>query len=298
MEICYNQPDFDYRRAEGLNQSSLKKILESPAHYQAALKNKLIPTPAMKMGTALHSLVLDGEKAFNGLYFDRKKEGKDLTVVEMKEALDKKSIKYKNSAKKPELEALLYPDGKPIDRRTGLAESEFADVLGMAESLRRLQWYAGTNAEYIKRNEVSIYLDYMGVPFKARLDSILIEEGIILDLKTTDSADSEMFTKKVVGLGYDFQAAAYTIAAEQAFGKPFRFMFAAVERKAPYTVAVYEADKFMQAEGRRKFDRAIELYKECEASGQWAGKEITVESLSYPSWYQFIEIPEQEEDLF
>ncbi len=298
MEIRYNEQDFDYRRAEGLNQSSLKKILESPAHYQAALKNKLIPTPAMKMGTALHSLVLDGEKAFNGLYFDRKKEGKDLTVVEMKEALGKKGIKYKNSAKKPELEVLLYPDGKPIDRRTGLAEAEFADVLGMAESLRRLQWYAGTDAEYIKRNEVSIYLDYMGVPFKARLDSVLVEEGIILDLKTTDSADPELFTKKVVGLGYDFQAAAYTVAAEQAYGKPFKFLFAAVERKAPYTVAVYEADEFMQAEGRRKFDRAIELYKECEASGQWAGKEITVESLSYPSWYQPIETPEQEEDLF
>ena len=138
----------------------------------------------------------------------------------------------------------------------------------------------------------------MGVPFKARLDSVLVEEGIVLDLKTTDSADPELFTKKVVGLGYDFQAAAYTIAAEQAYGKPFRFLFAAVERKAPYTVAVYEADEFMQAEGRRKFDRAIELYKECEASGQWAGKEITVGSLSYPSWYQPIETPEQEEDLF
>ena len=299
MEIRYNEQDFDYRREAGLNQSSLKKILDSPAHYQAALKNKLFPTPAMKMGTALHSLVLDGEKAFNSLYFDRKKEGKDLTVAEMKEALDRKGVKYKASVKKPELETLLYPDGKPIDRRTGLAESEFADVLGMAESLRRLQWYAGTDAEYIKRNEVSIYLDYLGESFKARLDSVLVDEGVVLDLKTTDSVDPELFTKKVVGLGYDFQAAAYTVAAEQAYGKPFKFLFAAVERRAPYTVAVYEADEFMQAEGRRKFDEAIKLYKECKDSGQWPGKEIKVESLSYPSWYKPIETPEpEEEDLF
>lgn len=299
MEIRYNEQDFDYRREAGVNQSSLKKILDSPAHYQAALKNRLIPTPAMKMGTALHSLVLDGKKAFSSLYFDRKKEGKDLTVLEMKEALDKKGVKYKSSSKKPELEALLYPDGKPIDRRTGLAEAEFADVLGMAESLGRLQWYAGTDADYIKRNEVSIYLDYLGVPLKTRLDSVLVDEGIVLDLKTTDSADPELFTKKVIGLGYDFQAAAYTVAAEQAYGKPFKFLFAAVERKAPYTVAVYEADEFMQAEGRRKLDEALRLYKECEASGEWPGKEITIGSLSYPSWYTPIETPEpEEEDLF
>ena len=298
MEIRWNEADWDYRREVGVNQSSLKKILESPAHYQSALKNKLIPTPAMKMGTALHALVLDGQKAFEGSYFDRKKEGKDLTVAEMKEALDKKNISYKNSAKKAELEELLYPKGKPIDRRTGLSQEEYADVLGMAESLRRLEWYAGTDATYIKRNEVSIYLDYMEVPFKARLDSVLIEEGIVLDLKTTDSAEPELFTKKVVGLGYDFQAAAYTVAAEQAFGKPFRFMFAAVERRAPYTVAIYEADEVMQLEGRRKFDEAIRLYKECEASGNWPGKEITIGSLSYPSWYKPIETPEPIEDVF
>ena len=57
-EIAYNQGDFAYRKEPGVNQSSLKKILDSPAHYQAALKNKLIPTPAMQMGTAAHCLVL------------------------------------------------------------------------------------------------------------------------------------------------------------------------------------------------------------------------------------------------
>ena len=65
-EIAYNQSDFAYRKEPGVNQSSLKKILDSPAHYQAALKFRLIPTPAMEMGTAAHCLVLDGEEAFNG----------------------------------------------------------------------------------------------------------------------------------------------------------------------------------------------------------------------------------------
>jgi hypothetical protein len=67
-EVCYNQPDHSYRREPGLNQSSLKKILKSPAHYKSALEDKFIPSPAMEIGTALHCLVLDGQAAFDGQY--------------------------------------------------------------------------------------------------------------------------------------------------------------------------------------------------------------------------------------
>jgi hypothetical protein len=276
-EICYNQADWDYRRAEGLNQSSLKKILESPAHYQAALKFKMFPSPAMEIGTALHTLVLDGEKAFDAAYV-KKPDSVKLNTKEGKE--------WKESV------------GRKKVLTTGGTHDAWNAVQGMAKSLERLEWYSGSDAEYIKRNEVSIYWEHLGVPCKARLDSVLIDEGIVLDLKTTDSAEPDLFTKKVIGLGYDFQAAAYTVAAERAFGKPFRFMFAAVERRAPFTVAIYEADEMMQAEGRRKFDEAIRIYKECKASDNWPGKEITIGSLSYPSWYKPIETPEPIEDVF
>ena len=83
-EIAWNQTDFAYRKEPGVNQSSLKKILDSPAHYQAALKNKLIPTPAMKIGTAAHCLVLDGEKAFDAAYV-RQPDNIKLTTKEGKE---------------------------------------------------------------------------------------------------------------------------------------------------------------------------------------------------------------------
>ena len=84
-EVAYNQNEFDYRREPGANQSSLKKILDSPAHYQAALKFKMIPTPAMEMGTALHCISLDGQKAFDAGYI-KKPEGIRLNTKEGKEA--------------------------------------------------------------------------------------------------------------------------------------------------------------------------------------------------------------------
>ena len=169
----------------------------------------------------------------------------------------------------------------------------------MAESLRQLEWYAGTDAEYIKRNEVSIYWDWLGVRCKARLDSILVDEGIVLDLKTTDTIDPSLFTKKVVGLGYDFQAAYYAKAAEVAFGKPFRFIFAAVERKAPYSVDLFEASDEMMEEGMRKCEAALRRLKHCNDCNDWPNAAPVINTLRYPEWYQpFTETEQTEEDLF
>lgn len=288
-EIAYNQSDFAYRKEQGVNQSSLKKILESPAHYQAALKYRMIPTPAMEMGTAVHCLVLDGQAAFDGQY-TKKPDNIKLTTKEGKE--------WKAA------------QGRKKILSTGGKDDPWNSVQGMAESLRRLEWYSGiyaedsheppTEAAYIKRNEVSIYWDWMGVRCKARLDSLLVEEGIVLDLKTTDTVNSELFTKKVVGLGYDFQAAYYAKAAEAAFGKPFKFIFAAIERRAPYTVDLFEVTPDMMAEGMYKCEKALKIYAECEKSGEWPNREPRILSLDYPSWYNRVsmeETPQPTEDL-
>ena len=277
-EVAYNQSDFAYRREEGVNQSSLKKILVSPAHYKAALASRVLPTPAMEMGTAAHCLVLDGQEAFDAQYC-KKPDNIKLTTKEGKE--------WKASI------------GRKKILTTGGKDDPWGAVQGMAESLRKLEWYSGTDAEYIKRNEVSIYFDWMDVRCKARLDSVLVDEGIILDLKTTDTIDPELFTKKVVSLGYDFQAAYYVKAAEEAFGKPFRFIFAAVERRAPYSVDLFAVSDAMLEEGKRKCEAALRRLKRCQKDDDWANRSPVINSLDYPQWYKpFTEDQEPEEDLF
>lgn len=278
MEVTYNQPEFTYRREEGVNQSNLKRILESPAHYQAALKNKLIPTPAMEMGTALHCLTLDGQKAFDAQYV-KKPNGLSLATKEGK-------------AWKAEL-------GRKKALSEGGKDDPWGSVQGMAKSLQRLAWFDPDQKDYIKHNEVSIYWEWEGLECKARLDRVLIEEGIVLDLKTTDSVDPELFTKKVVSLGYDFQAAYYTRAAEVAYRKPFKFLFVAVERKAPYTVDIFEVTPDMMSEGLYKCEKALKVYAQCEASGEWPNREPVIRQLDYPGWYNRVsmEEPTVEEDL-
>lgn len=279
MEVAYNQSEFDYRREEGVNQSSLKKILESPAHYQAALRNKLIPTPAMEMGTALHCLTLDGREAFDRQYVLKPADIK-LTTKEGKE--------WKAA------------QGRKKILNTGGKDDAWNSVLGMDESLRRLAYFDPSQKDYIKYNEVSVYWEWEGVHCKARLDRVDVEAQLVLDLKTTDTVEPELFTKKVVGLGYDFQAAYYAKAAEVAFGKKFDFVFAAVERKAPFTVDLFQVDEEMMAEGMAKCVAALKLYKTCSASGEWPNREPLVRRLSYPSWYQPYggKLEESPEDIF
>lgn len=278
MEIAYSQPEFDYRREEGINQSSLKKILSSPAHYQAALKFRMIPTPAMEMGTALHCLSLDGETKFDASYI-RKPDGIKLNTKEGKEW--KEGVGRKK---------VLSSGGK---------DDPWGSVQGMAAELAKLAWFDPTQEDYIKYNEVSYYWDWLGVGCKARLDRVLVDEGIVLDLKTTDTVDHDQFQKKVINLGYDFQAAYYAQAASVAYGKPFRFIFVAVERKAPFTVDLFEASPEMMNEAMTKCEIALRRYAKCNETGEWPNKEPVIRSMGYPNWYNPVKVEETpEEDLF
>lgn len=279
MELQFNQSDFDYRRESGVNQSSLKKILTSPAHYQAALKQRMIPTPAMEMGTALHCLTLDGEKAFEAQYA-KKPDGIKLTTKEGKE--------WKESI------------GRKKVLNTGGKDDPWGSVQGMDASLKRLAYFDPSQKDYIKHNEVSVYWEWEGVQCKARLDRVDIEQGIVLDLKTTDSIEPEIFQKKVIGLGYDFQAAFYAKAAEVAFGREFDFIFAAVERKAPFTVDLFKVDEDMMKEATAKCIAALKLYKTCSNLDEWPNREPMIRTLSYPSWYVPYggKMEESSEDLF
>lgn len=277
-EVCYNQPEFEYRREEGANQSSLKKILESPAHYQAALKSQLIPTPAMEMGTALHCITLDGSEAFDKQYV-KKPEGLSLATKEGK--------------------AWKAEAGRKRVLSSGGKDDPWGSVMGMDAALKQLAYFDPSQKDYIKHNEVSIYWEWEGVKCKARLDRVDIEDGLVLDLKTTDSVEPELFTKKVVGLGYDFQAAYYAKAAEVAFGKKFDFIFAAVERKAPYTVDLFQVDEEMMEEGMAKCVAALRTYKTCSDLGEWPNRPATIRRLSYPSWYSpYSQSTPEEEDIF
>lgn len=300
--IAWRQPDPDYRKAAGVSQSQMTELLRSPAHFRARYGPDAKPfhaTPAMLVGTAVHALVLEPE-VFERQFCSRADYQGEPTIAELQEKLTDDGVAFKKTAKKSELLQLAYPEGVPSDRRTALSAEDWETVNGVGQALRSHDitgaWFDDSQADYRKHNEVSIYAhgphEHL---LKARLDRLQGDGDrlLILDLKTTDSAEPSSFARKMVGLSYDLQAAWYQRLGQEAFpDRPVEFLFVAVERKPPYAVQVYQADESVIASGLRKMDRALSRYRDCLALNYWPAYEPTIRSLAMPGWAT---MPEEEQ---
>lgn len=266
--VAYMQADADYRREIGENQSSLKSILVSPAHYKVAKTRRFLPTINMEIGSAVHCKALEGDDEFEKRYILKPdtvnlitKEGKDW------KAANKNKTILTNTEK----------------------DKAWDSVLGMTESLRELDWFNPDQQDYRKYNEVSLYWDRDGIPCKARLDRLILteDEAIILDLKTTDTVDRYSFEKKVVGgMNYIFQSAWYVEAVNTVFKKPTRFIFIGVERQNPWSKGIFEVSDEMMKEGQAQVEYACQLLKNCQRKNHWPGPETSYNVMEIPGWYQ------------
>lgn len=64
--------------------------------------------------------------------------------------------------------------------------------------------------------------------------------------------------------------------------EPAPFYWLVVEMKQPFARAIYRASDALIESGLAKMDRAIELYKECQASGKWDLPEVELEEIDLP----------------
>lgn len=124
-----------------------------------------------------------------------------------------------------------------------------------------------------------------GVMCRAKADW-LRPDGIV-DLKTTESAAPDALSKAAHNYGYAVQAAFYLRgfrARSLPAAEPF-FVHVAVEKTAPYLVHVNQLTERAIAWGDRQVSQALEIYRDCTASGEWPGyptDEIT--DIDLPAW--------------
>lgn len=229
----------DYYAVKALSNSGIKQILKSPAHFKLWESEQKKPTDAMRVGTALHSYVLDGVRSFP-IYTG--------------------STKTLNS-KEGDAFLKLHPNG--------LTRDEHDQVVRMGESL-----LANVKLRGLIENsdrEVAIYgseeTEHGEVPTKALLD--IVAPRAILDIKTTSDFATD-FKWNARKYGYDIQAAWYRHMAYQHFAGPVKeFFFVVVESKPPYGVMLYQAgEETVNAALDRCMD-AVQIYGKCLATGEW-----------------------------
>lgn len=112
------------------------------------------------------------------------------------------------------------------------------------------------------------------------------QDDLLVDLKTTEDASPEGFSKSIANYRYDVQAAYYLDGVNQATGrKPRQFVFIAVEKKPPYAVGVYTLDAETLMLGRAQYQADLLKYSVCLANDNWPGYGDKIQKISMPTWH-------------
>ncbi len=137
--------------------------------------------------------------------------------------------------------------------------------------------------------ELSLFGELLDVPIKVRADYINIDEGYIVDVKTTSSpTDVDNFKYTIESFGYDLSAALYLKMFELHYGKKFDFYFLVLGKREA-TCDIYKLSDKTRAIGDSKIIKALSIYKKCKKSGIWV-LEKDVKNDKIDSGYEILEV--------
>lgn len=264
-------PDAEYRACAGVSQTLLKELQRSPLHYQSALTAVRTQTPAMRIGSLVHMAVFQSDLYFNS--------------VVIAPVMDKRSKGYKDFAADHEDKQII-------------SEDEDRQIAGIAASVRAHREVAPMLEGGFAEVSVGATCPATGVKCKGRFDWLNNHYcgGAIVDLKTTEDAAPDAFSRAIANYGYDLQAAHYlSLMRDLSYSRDQpesvvgvvnspRFFFVVAEKQMPYAVAVYWLDMLdlLRANGIR--NALLTRLAQCEASGDWPGYPEGVQTIALPNW--------------
>lgn len=299
-------PNADYHGGAGISKSGLDIIRKSPMHYRAsreAVKKEF--TAAQREGTIIHDLVLEPES-----FWDRyakpfvAPEDAIATSDDIKDRLRKHGLPI--SGKKMDLQFRLSqvePDAVFLDDlksayletvgdKQVITEEEFAKAQAIAAAVMAHPAAGKLLAPGSGAAELSCYWtdEKTGVLCRCRPD-FWRNDGIIVDLKTTADASPEGFTKSINDWRYYTQEPFYMDGVRQAIAQsgsdraaPKAFLFVAVEKTAPYAVAVYRLDSDSADIGRREYREDLDTFAACSGADVWPGYGDKIQAIGLPEW--------------
>ena len=258
----------DYHAHAAVSKSHLDQVCRSPLHYWARYldPNRVVPepTPAMAIGSAVHTHVLELDQW-------------DARYVSAPDGIDRRT-----KAGKAEWEAFTTA----ATGRIVLPKADADLVMRMAHSVFTHPAAAMLLALPGKAETTHMWTDAAtGLQCKCRPDWLTDDGRLLVDLKTTEDASPRGFSRSIVQWRYFLQASWYLDGIEQATGtRPEQFLFLCVEKKAPYAVAVYAADAEMIAAGAQTAARDLDVLATCKVAGAWPGYSDQIETISLPPW--------------
>ena len=264
-EIIKNMPNKDYHASPGISNSRMGYLLDCPARYYTEFLDPNKPEKkkpeAFSLGTAVHSLVLEPDKFFEDNYVFPK--------------CDRRTNKGKDDFE----EHTKQSKGKNL-----LNDEQFEKAHAMATSVfKRIPWLK-TILQGASIEDSLFWVDEdTGVQLRSRPD--IYNGDFYIDLKTSESAKQEDFTRSIVKYGYDRQASLARAGLMKFYGKHYKyFINVVVEEDYPHLCAAYVMDDAMLDRGEAQYKRATQIYKECVEKNEWKGYSPEIQQVYLPPW--------------
>jgi len=240
--------------------SALGYALKSLAHYRAYKQRPPESTDAQAFGTAAHFGVLEPQKFYS-------------RYAAMPAGTDLRTTAGKNA------KAAILEAGK-----TPLKADEFADVERIIEAV-----YSHPTASKYLTGGLTEHSYFWtdpdtGIECKARPD-YLRDDGIYIDLKTTDDASAAEFARSAAKWNYHRQCAFYSDGLKVATGRDLvGCVLIAVEKAPPYGIGVFVMDTHAIDFGRIQYKAALTAIAEGRRTNQWPGYPAETQTIFLPGW--------------
>lgn len=250
MTIIYDMPAEDYFANPAFGSTSIRHLSDPEISLQEV--KYLLELDEHKkvydVGTLAHALILEGSM--------------DHLIVEV-DADD-----YRTKAAREARDA-AYADNKiPVNN------SEWVTMMEPIHGMQAAVYHHDIARDLLTDHvpEVSVFWEQSGVPMKARIDALHVDQKLAVDLKTVRSARPNDFKRQISDLAYYVQAAHYLNGLEAVTGDKYDWLFVAVDKSEPYVVSVHRMSQDALIEGAVRIGHAIDRYKAALDRG-WTGYE-------------------------
>lgn len=247
----------DYHADPSISASHLHAVARSPQTYFKKYldpnRPPSEPTAAMKLGTFVHTAVLEPEE------------------------LDKRYAVCATRKGSTAYNKLIEKGIEPV------IQSQWDQALAMCDSVRN-----HPEAAWLLSNgkaEQSVWWDDEQFELRCKCRPDWWNGDIVIDLKTTKDASPRGFASSVANFRYHVQQMHYLQGTKAA-----RFVFVAVEKEYPFNVGVYELDSEACSIGEELRQRDMNRIKNCKKRNEWPGYSNDISSLSLPPYAKYIDL--------
>lgn len=270
----------EYHGSAGTSSSQLKKLIEkTPAHFKQSWSDPPMDSPSVRLGTAVHTLVLEPEK------FDAE--------IAIEPMVNKRT----NAGKAQLAEFEAENAGKTIISASQLHQAQHMAESVLADEFASLLlqdtvvessiywWYRTMDNDEIEAGEKFREM------VKVRPDAISRTHSVVIDLKTAQDATHDGFALAAARFYYHVSAAMYLEGVNQC--KPLldelghfaynKFVFICVEPEPPYLCAVYELSQEALDLGRTIYRRMMRKLRDAREEN-FPGFPNEIRPLELPAW--------------